>query len=70
MGSNENDLVLEPFMGSGSVIQSCIQYNRYYIGFEISEPIYNIAKKRIAQTEQQLNERSDNLDSWLSKTQN
>ncbi|MFX0124288.1 MAG: DNA-methyltransferase [Candidatus Hodarchaeota archaeon] len=70
IGSNEHDLILEPFMGSGTVIQSCIQYNRHYIGFEISEPIFNIAKKRIAQTEQQLNERSDNLESWLSKPQN
>ena len=69
IGSNQNDLVLEPFMGSGSVILSCIQYNRNYIGFEISEQIFNIAKKRIAQIEQQLNERSNNLDGWLSKTQ-
>ncbi|MFX1517825.1 MAG: DNA-methyltransferase [Promethearchaeota archaeon] len=67
MGSNEHDLILEPFMGSGSVILSCIQYSRNYIGFEISEPIFNIAKKRIAQTEQQISKKS-NLEGWLSKT--
>ncbi len=70
MGSNDNDLVLEPFMGSGSVILSCIQYNRRFLGFEISEPIFNIARRRIAQMEQQLNEKSDNLDSWISKKRN
>ena len=67
MGSNEHDLVLEPFMGSGSVILSCIQYSRNYIGFEISEPIFSIAKRRIAQTEQQVSKKS-NLEGWLSKT--
>ncbi|MFW9904636.1 MAG: DNA-methyltransferase [Candidatus Thorarchaeota archaeon] len=70
MGSNENDLILEPFMGSGSVILSCIQYNRRYIGFEISEPIFKIAKRRIVQTKQQFAERSNNLESWLSKSVN
>lgn len=70
IGSNKNDLVLEPFMGSGSVVLSCIQYNRRYIGFEISEQIFNIAKKRITKMKQQLKERSDSLDSWLSKNKN
>lgn len=67
IGSNEGDLVLEPFMGSGSVILSCIKYKRRYIGFEISEKIYSVAKKRIKMIKQQLNEKEDNLDRWLTE---
>ncbi len=70
MGSNEGDLVLEPFLGSGSVVLSCIKYNRRYLGFEISEPIFNIAKKRIEKMKNQLGERSNNLDNWLIKNEN
>ncbi len=68
IGSNEGDLVLEPFLGSGSVVLSCIQYNRHYVGFEISEPIFNIAKNRIKRVKEQLGEKTDNLESWLKKT--
>lgn len=39
--SNENDLVLDPFMGSGTTAKMCILNNRNYIGFEISEEYYN-----------------------------
>lgn len=34
--SNESDLVLDPFLGSGNTIRSCISLNRNYIGMEIS----------------------------------
>ncbi|UCE12514.1 MAG: site-specific DNA-methyltransferase [Candidatus Heimdallarchaeota archaeon] len=66
IGSNEGDLVLEPFMGSGSVILSCIKYNRRYIGFEISEKIFSVAQNRIQMIKQQLNEKGDNLERWLA----
>lgn len=68
MGSNQGDIVLEPFLGSGSVVLSCIKYNRQYIGFEISKPIFNIAKKRIREMTRQLEEKSNKLDSWLKKS--
>jgi len=45
--SKENDLVLDPFMGSGSTAISCIDTNRQYIGFEIDESYYNESNKRI-----------------------
>ncbi len=69
MGSKEGDLVLEPFLGSGSVVLSCIKHNRRYLGFEISEPIFTIAKKRIGKMRNQLEEKSNNLDNWLIKTE-
>lgn len=45
--SNENDLVLDPFMGSGSVGVACQNINRNFIGFEIDEKYFNIAKERL-----------------------
>lgn len=48
--SNENDIVLDPFVGSGTTAIACIETNRKYIGIEISEKYYDLAKKRISDT--------------------
>lgn len=45
--SNQNDIVFDGFMGSGSTIISCIQNNRKYIGVQLDENYFNIAKERI-----------------------
>jgi site-specific DNA-methyltransferase (adenine-specific) len=45
--SNENDIVLDPFIGSGTTAKMAILNNRNYIGFEIDEQYYNIAVNRI-----------------------
>ena len=45
--SNENDIVLDFTMGSGSTIEACINTNRKYIGIEKDEDIYLIAKNRL-----------------------
>lgn len=45
--SNQGDIVLDPFMGSGSTAMSCIQNNRKYIGFEIDKKYYEKALERI-----------------------
>lgn len=47
MYSNENDLILDSCIGSGSTAIACINTNRNYIGFEIDEEYYKIAKTRI-----------------------
>lgn len=41
------DIVLDPFMGSGSTGVACQQTNRDFIGIEIDEKYFNIAKARI-----------------------
>ena len=46
--SNENDLVLDPFMGSGTTGVVCIKHNRKFIGMEISNKYFDIANNRIA----------------------
>ena len=45
--TNENDLVYDPFMGSGTTAKAAILSNRNYIGSEISAEYCEIANKRI-----------------------
>lgn len=45
--TNENDLVLDFTTGSGSTGVACINTNRKFIGVEINEKYFNIAKDRI-----------------------
>jgi len=45
--TNEGDVVLDPFLGSGSTALACINLNRKYIGIEKEESYVKIAKERI-----------------------
>lgn len=45
--SNEGDTVLDCFMGSGSTGVACIETDRNFIGIEIDETYFNLAKSRI-----------------------
>ena len=45
--SNENELVLDNCMGSGSTGVACINNNRNFIGIELDKTYFNIAKERI-----------------------
>ena len=47
MSTNENDVILDCFMGSGSTGVACINTNRKFIGIELDENYFNIAKQRI-----------------------
>lgn len=47
--SNENDTVLDLFMGSGSTGQACKETNRNFIGIEIDEKYFETAKERIVE---------------------
>ena len=56
--TNENDIVIDPFMGSGTTAIACINTNRKYIGFELDKDYYDAAMERInnhkAQTRMEL----------------
>jgi DNA modification methylase len=52
--TNENDVVLDNTMGSGSTIIASIRENRQYIGIEKEEKYFDIANKRIAAETSQL----------------
>lgn len=45
--SYENDIVLDPFCGSGTTCIAAIQNNRNYIGYDINEKYIELAEKRI-----------------------
>ena len=47
--SNEGDTVLDNCMGAGTTGIVCVKNNRNFIGIEISEEFYKIAKNRIEQ---------------------
>lgn len=49
ISSNEGDLILDPFMGSGTILKACKDLGRKGIGIEISEEYVNIAIKRCSQ---------------------
>lgn len=42
-----NDIVLDCFLGSGTTAVACKELGRRYIGFEIDEEYFNIAKNRL-----------------------
>ena len=45
--SNEGDVVLDCFMGSGGFLVSAKDLNRNYIGCDISQKAFEITKKRL-----------------------
>ena len=46
--SNENDVILDPFIGSGSTGVACRNLNRNFIGVELDEEYFKIAEERIS----------------------
>lgn len=47
--TNENDIVLDPFVGSGTTAISCLRNNRNFIAIEKDKKYFQIAKNRIEQ---------------------
>jgi site-specific DNA-methyltransferase (adenine-specific) len=45
--SREGDLVLDPFLGSGTVAAAAKEMGRHYLGFEIVPGYYEMAKERV-----------------------
>jgi modification methylase len=43
----KNDIVLDPFMGSGTTGEVCSYMNRYFIGIEMDKKYFDISKSRI-----------------------
>jgi site-specific DNA-methyltransferase (adenine-specific) len=51
ISSNVGNLIFDPFMGSGTTGVACKNLGRNFIGFEKDATYFEIAKKRIEQTE-------------------
>ena len=45
--TNENELVLDFTMGSGTTGVACVNLNRDFIGIELDDKYFDIAKNRI-----------------------
>lgn len=43
----KDDIVLDPFMGSGSTAIAALKSNRYYVGYDIDPEYVKLAEKRI-----------------------
>lgn len=51
--SNEGEVVLDPFMGSGTTAKVALETNRKFVGFEISKEYCDIANERIKGIQQE-----------------
>ncbi|MFQ5941146.1 MAG: DNA-methyltransferase [Nitrososphaerales archaeon] len=61
--SEEGDVVLDPFLGSGQVVVVSKMLNRKYLGFEIVKEYFNFAKERLEKDMYRIKE-----DAELTKT--
>ena len=73
--TQENDVVFDPFLGSGTTAVACLETKRQFIGFEIDKSYYDIAQDRIngiTQVERREKEAGvmnifDFMEEWLWK---
>lgn len=56
LATDENETILDPFMGSGSTGLACLFKNRNFIGCEIDKEYFEIAKRRVESTHNTLKE--------------
>lgn len=52
--TNVNDLIFDPFMGSGSTGHACLELNRNFKGVELTTKYYNIANERLSKLESKI----------------
>jgi site-specific DNA-methyltransferase (adenine-specific) len=64
--SDENDLILDPFCGSGTSLRVCQQLNRRAAGIEINEQYVNMIKERLNQDFKEF----DSIDERMKRAPN
>lgn len=57
--SQENEIVLDCFLGSGTTLVAAKELNRHYLGFEINPEYYKIAVDRLNGLSQKDRKRKD-----------
>lgn len=62
--TKEADVVLDPFMGSGTTAIACLEQNRRYIGIEAMDTYYELAQQAIEEWKAKNNGSSLKLDLW------
>ena len=64
--SKEGEIVLDPFMGSGTTAIACMNTNRNFIGFEIDKGYYDIILERIKNHKPDvIQESKQGLETWF-----
>ena len=53
--TNENEIVLDSCMGSGTTGVAALKHNRKFIGIEKEEKYYEVSKNRIIQSIKEMN---------------
>ena len=61
LGSRKNDVVLDPFMGSGTTPMACVTLSRNYIGIEREDDYFKIAEARVNKLENPIKQ----WEQWL-----
>ncbi|NCC41827.1 MAG: site-specific DNA-methyltransferase, partial [Gammaproteobacteria bacterium] len=51
ISTKPDDVILDPFVGSGTTCVACKELGRNFIGFEISKEYVDIAEKRLRNTQ-------------------
>lgn len=59
--TNEHDLILDPFMGSGTTAKVAMMNNRFSLGFELNEEYCETTAKRLELTEKELEMKNNTL---------
>ncbi len=67
-GSAPNDLVLDPFFGSGTLGEACMALGRRFVGIEINEEYAALARRRLGWPEESLSSTSIGSRMWRRQT--
>jgi site-specific DNA-methyltransferase (adenine-specific) len=60
----KDDVVLDPFMGSGTTAVASVNLDRNYIGFEVSENYCKIARSRVLKEKIKIETAEKGFDFW------
>ena len=60
--SNPSDLVLDPFLGSGSTVEAALRTGRKAIGFEIDPSYIDMAVQRVRSVRRDMHQEASQLD--------
>lgn len=62
--TRETDVVLDPFVGSGTTAIACLEHNRRYLGIEAMETYYRLAQEAIGEWKAKNNGNNLKLELW------
>lgn len=68
--TNEGEIVVDNCMGSGSTCVACVNTNRNFIGIEIEEKYFDIAKERTEEATKNRGSNTANKIDYLIKDYN